>query len=448
MNLLQNFQQYWKENFYNLTVSNCKLVIAVSGGVDSVVLTELLFNAGFQCTIVHCNFQLRGDESERDESFVRSLGEKYGMEVLVKKFNTLQSAEEKRTGIQETARHLRYEWFEELLTREFKNQNAKLLTAHHADDNIETVLFNIFRGTGINGLHGILPQQGNIIRPLLFARREEIVKHAKDNKLNWVEDSSNASSKYARNYIRHEVLPMLKQIFPSVAENINNSIEHWREAEKLYDEAICLHKKKLCVIKGSEVHIPVLKLQKLSSVKTIIFEIIKDFGFTAAQTEEVVSLLGSESGKYVASPSYRIIKNRSWLIVAPVQTEQAANILIEESDSKIVFAEGSLVIEVAVSNLPSTNNCIATLAADEIKFPLLLRKWKQGDYFYPLGMKKKKKISRFLIDQKISLTQKEKVWVIESGKRIIWIIGYRIDERFKITSSTKNSIKFTFQPLS
>jgi tRNA(Ile)-lysidine synthase len=445
MNLQEKFQQYWKDHFSHLSSANCHLLLAVSGGVDSVVLTDLVFNAGFPFTIAHCNFHLRGEESERDEGFVRSLGEKYGAEVLVKKFDTLQYAEQHKLGTQEAARTLRYAWFEEQLNRQPSTVNRQLLTAHHADDNVETVLFNIFRGTGMNGLHGILPQQGKIVRPLLFARREEILAYAREKQLKWVEDSSNESTKYTRNYIRHEVLPMLKQIFPSVTENISSSIERWREGEELYNQSVQLYKKKLCEIKGNEVHITVLKLQKAVPLNTITFEIIKDFGFTSAQTEEVLALLESESGKYVASSTHRIIRNRNWLIIAPVQSSEAHNILIEAGEKKVQFAEGELQIETTVNCQPSTVNSTATLDATDIKFPLLLRKWKQGDYFYPLGMRKKKKLSRFLIDRKVSLPDKEKVWVIESNKRILWVIGYRIDDRFKISPTTKQVLKLTFR---
>jgi len=460
MNLQEKFNHYWKEKFHQLSTANCSLILAVSGGVDSVVLTNLIFNAGFNFSIAHCNFQLRGEESERDEAFVRSLAEKYGVAIHVKQFDTLQYAEENKLGIQEAARELRYNWFDGLLRREpadgrsLKENhqpstiNHLLITAHHADDNIETVLFNIFRGTGMNGLHGILPKQEKIIRPLLFAKREEIVAYAKENKLQWVEDSSNESNKYTRNYIRHEVLPMLKQIFPSVTDNISNSIERWREAEDLYHQSLSVHKKKLCTVKGNEVHIPVMKLQQSNPIKTITFEIIKDFGFTAAQTTDVISLLQSESGKYVASATHRIIRNRKWLIITPNKTAEADNILIEAGEEQVVFAEGEMVVDsrqLTVDRLPSTDNHIATLDSSDIKFPLLLRKWKQGDYFYPLGMRKKKKVSRFLIDQKVSLNDKEKVWVVESNKKIIWIVDHRIDDRFKITPSTKEVLRFSFK---
>ncbi len=445
MNLSDQFSTYWKQHFCHLSTLNCHLLVAVSGGVDSVALTDLIHHAGFKFTIAHCNFQLRGEESDRDEAFVRKLGEKYGVEVLVKQFNTIQYAEANNLGIQEAARNLRYEWFHELLNSKPKTTNPKLVTAHHADDNVETVLFNILRGTGMNGLHGILPEQNKTIRPLLFAKREGILAYAQQHQLEWVEDSSNASSRYTRNYIRHEVLPLLKQIFPAVTDNINHSIERWREGEELYEQAIALHKRKLCEVKENEVHISVLKLQQSSPLKTITFEIIKDFGFTPAQTGEVLSLLQSESGKYVASSSHRIIRNRNWLIIAPNQSVQATNILIEEGEKKITFSEGILTLEQPVNCQPSSVNSIATLDATEIKFPLLLRKWKQGDYFYPLGMRKKKKVSRFLIDQKVSLIDKEKIWVVESNKKILWIVGLRLDDRFKITDKTKQVLKLSFQ---
>jgi tRNA(Ile)-lysidine synthase len=445
MNLPDRFQRYWKENFHQLSAANCQLLLAVSGGVDSVVLTDLIFNSGFSFTIVHCNFRLREEESERDEGFVRSLGEKYGAEVLVKKFDTLQYSEKNKLGIQEAARDLRYQWFNEILDSRLPTAHCQLTTAHHADDNIETVLFNIFRGTGMNGLHGILPRQGKIIRPLLFAKRAEILAYAKENKLQWVEDSSNTSSKYTRNYIRHEVLPILKQIFPGVTENISNSIDRWREGAQLYEQALEQHKKKLCETRGNEVHIPVLKLQRISPLKTIVFEIIRDFGFSAAQAQEVLALLQSESGRYVASATHRVIRNRNWLIIAPVESKEAVNILIEEGVPKVIFSDGELYLESTGNCQPSSLNSIATLDAAGISFPLMLRRWKQGDYFYPLGMRKKKKLSRFLIDQKISLPGKEKVWVLESNKKILWVIGHRIDDRFRITPSTKQVLKITFQ---
>jgi len=322
-----------------------------------------------------------------------------------------------------------------------------LATAHHANDNIETLLINFFRGTGISGLHGIPLKQGKIIRPLLFAKREEILTYAKENNLQWVEDSSNASDKYTRNFFRLQIIPSIKEVYPNVEDNLLHNIERLKETEILYQQAIQQCIKKLSEHKGNEMHIPILKLQKTEPLNTIIWEIIKQYNFHTAQIDEVKKLFDAENGSYIASSSHRIIKNRSWLIIAPIETEQAQNILIEKPDKKIKFESGILELEkLQTTNFKlQTDNSIATLDAKEIKFPLLLRKWKQGDYFYPLGMKKKKKLSKFFIDQKLSKTEKEKVWVVEMNKKILWVIGYRIDERFKITSSTKQVLRLTWK---
>jgi tRNA(Ile)-lysidine synthase len=297
---------------------------------------------------------------------------------------------------------------------------------------------NFFKGTGINGLHGILPKQGNIIRPLLFAKKEELVAFAVENKLTFVEDSSNALDKYTRNYFRNQLIPDLQKVFPQVEDNLLNNIERFREIELLYNQTVQLQKKKLLEKKGNEIHIPILKLLKTSALNTIVYEVIKDYGFTAHQTNEVADLLKSDTGKYISSATHRIIKNRNWLIIAPNENKEAQHILIEDEGS-LQFTEGSLefkkILNIKYSIL--NDHLFAQLNADEIKFPLLLRKCKPGDYFYPLGMKKKKKLNRFFIDQKLSLTQKEKTWVIEMDKKIIWVVGLRIDDRFKITDSTK-----------
>ena len=455
MNLLENFKAYIKQQ--NLFQPKDKLLLAVSGGVDSVVLCELCKLAGYDFIIAHCNFKLRGEESERDENFVKELGEKYEVAVLVKKFDTEKYATENKLSIQVAARELRYKWFDELLTKmkndfnpevsnsPFRGLGGVLLTAHHANDNIETLLMNFFKGTGINGLHGILPKQGNIIRPLLFAWKEELSEFALANNLNFVEDSSNASDKYTRNYFRNQLIPDLQKVFPQVEDNLMNNIQRFREIEIIYQQSISLAKKKLLEAKGSEIHIPVLKLLKTAALNTIVYEIIKDYGFTAHQSDDTIALLKSESGKYIQSSTHRILKNRNWLIISPNRTIEAETILIEEKDKQIEFQNGKLSLELlsTTNYKPQTTNLIAQLNAAEIKFPLLLRKWKQGDYFYPLGMQKKKKLSRFFIDQKLSLIQKEKTWVIEMDKKIIWVVGLRIDDRFKITDSTKNILQVT-----
>lgn len=443
MNLLLEFQNYIK--LQHLFQPKDKLLLAISGGVDSVVLCELCKQAGYDFAIAHCNFQLRGEDSNRDEQFVVQLAKKYEVVLYSKKFETKVIATTEKKSIEETARDLRYAWFEKLRA---ENGYTYIVTAHHANDNIETVLMNFFRGTGIKGLHGIPPRRDKIIRPLLFATKKEIENFAADGRLDFVTDHTNAQSDFTRNYFRNELIPAVEKIFPAVKENILKNISRFGEAENLFNQAIELHKNKLLEYKGKEIHIPVLKLKKSEPLSTIVYEIVKAHNFTANQTEEVIALLDSESGKYVQSASHRIIRNRKWLIISPNQTTEAANVLIEEKDKTMSFENGVLQIEKlppTTNHKPLTTNFIAELDVAEIKFPLLLRKWKQGDYFYPLGMQKKKKLSRFFIDQKLSLTQKENVWVIETNKKIIWVVGMRIDDRFKITSKTKTIVQIVFK---
>jgi tRNA(Ile)-lysidine synthase len=467
MSLLQRFQQYISDN--HLFSPGDTLLLAVSGGVDSVVLCELCKQAGYPFIIAHCNFKLRGTESERDAAFVQQLAQNYKVPFFKKEFDTAEFAEKNKLSIQEAARELRYGWFSELLKPAIGNrQSAKdisafcllpsafptaycplptaLLTAHHLDDNIETMLMHFFRGTGIHGLRGMLPKQGHIVRPLLFARKQELKQFATENKLSWVEDSSNALDKYSRNYFRNQLIPLVQHIYPEAENNLAANLRRFADMEQLYDQALALHKKKLLEYKGEEVHISILKLQKSEPLQSIVYEIINDFGFSSAQVEEVIKLLGSESGRYVQSATHRIIKNRRWLIIAAAQAEQAQTLVIDADEDRIKFENGVLVLEQLKSkNVQLINDpAIALIDQSTLQFPLLLRKWKKGDYFYPLGLTKKKKLARFFIDQKLSMTDKEKVWVLESNKKILWVIGLRIDDRFKITGSTKQVLRIQF----
>ena len=464
MNLLQQYKEFIKKE--NLFSPKDKLLLAVSGGIDSVVLCELCKQAGSDFTIAHCNFQLRGAESERDEEFVRRLGEKYNVEVKVKKFDTEKFAEENKMSIQEAARVLRYEWFDELVNSELSMINKKteahthhspftihLLTAHHANDNAETVLMNFCRGTGLHGLAGIPVSYGNIKRPLLIFTKDKLMQFAKENNLDFVEDSSNLSSKYTRNLFRNEIIPAISKVYPQVNENLNDNIDRFKEIEKLYKLAVGDIKKKLVKEKGSEWHIPVKQLMSYDN-RALIYEIITDFDFNEKQIDEVIKLAKSDSGRYIDSPTfnYRIIRHRHWFIISPVNSAESGMIIIEEKDKTVIFEEGVIEIEkLQPSNFISpqarqTSNSIACLDSKEINFPLILRKWKTGDYFYPLGMKKKKKLTRFFIDQKLSKTEKEKTWVIEMDKKIMWVVGKRIDERFKLTDKTKNVLEIHYRP--
>ncbi len=420
------------------------VLLAVSGGVDSVVLCELSKQAGLNFSIAHCNFNLRGEESERDEAFVKSLGEKYSADVFVKGFDTQLDAEEHKLSIQEAARNLRYHWFSEV--RKEKGF-AYTLLAHHANDNIETVLMNFFRGTGLEGLTGMPTEkkEAHCLRPMLHIKRSEIEAFANGKQLVWVEDSSNNSNKYTRNFFRNEVLPLVKKQYPQAEENLLNNIKRFQQTASLYNELVTGLKKKIIEVKGDEHCIPVLKLMKYKHT-SLLYEIIKDFGFGEKAVDQLVKLADAQSGKYIANESYRIIRHGKWFIIAPVSIT-TQTIVVEKENEIIFFGDQQLVLKpVRVEKFSlNTSNEIAQVDAAEVVFPLILRPWKAGDYFYPLGMKKKKKLARFFIDQKLSKPQKEKVWVLESHKKIVWVVGHRIDDRFKIMPSTKKVLLITLK---
>ena len=355
-------------NLNNLFSSKDKLILAISGGVDSVVLCELCKQAGFDFTIAHCNFQLRGEESERDEKFVRNLGDKYKVEVNVKKFETEKFAEENKMSIQEAARELRYKWFAELASDRWivgydKKQIRKLmrqprtithvLTAHHADDNAETVLMNFCRGTGLWGLAGIHSSYLFVTRPLLNFTKEEIIQFAKENNLKFVEDSSNSSSKYTRNFFRNEIIPAISKVYPQVKTNLSDNATRFFDIAMLYSISVNEVVKKLLKEKGNEWHIPVKQLMEYSN-RALIYEVIRIFDFTEKQIDEVIKLAESESGKYIDSPNsqYRIIKHRHWFIISTIYSGGVSDILvIDENDKQIKFQLGKIEIEKLTSNL-------------------------------------------------------------------------------------------------
>jgi tRNA(Ile)-lysidine synthase len=433
-NLLAEFQ----ESLQKLGIAKKdRLLLAVSGGLDSVVMTSLLEMSGFEFAIAHVNFQLRGVESERDEAFVRQLADKYQRPFFVKKFDSMAYAKSEKTSIQVAARNLRYEWFKTFIGNGV-DQYKFLLTGHHSDDNIETMLMHFFRGTGISGLTGMPEKKGHLVRPLLNISRKQLKEFALEQNLEWVEDSSNASDDYTRNFFRNELIPSISSVFPDVQLNLKNNLRRFSEANILYGEAVSLHKKRLLKQTGLEIHIPILLLKKAVPLKTILFEIIKEYHFSPLQTGEIIRLMDSANGKYISSSSHRIIKNRGWLILAPANDESATHIVID-SEREIDYPEGR--IHINSKTLEGSEHFVAPpgtecLDAKKIKFPLLLRKWKAGDYFYPLGMKKKKKLARYFIDQKLSKTAKEKVWVLLMDSQIICVVGQRIDNRFRIDAST------------
>src|SRR5664279_3457273 len=313
------------------------------------------------------------------------------------------------------------------------------------------MLMHFFRGTGIGGLTGMPEKNGNIIRPLLSISKNSLLSFAKSQNLQWLEDSSNAKDDYTRNYFRNQLIPSAATVFPDVRQNLEKNLQRFAEADQLYRQAIGMHKKKLLKQVGSEFHVPVLLLKKSNPQRTIVFEIIKEFQFSAAQTDEVIRLMESDNGKYISSSTHRIIKNRGGLNIAPLEDKNSAHLIIEGHEKTIDYPEGRLRIRKKTAQKnesPEKGSENAWLDAGKIHFPLILRKWKAGDYFYPLGMKKKKKLARFFIDRKLSKTAKEKVWVLVMGSQIIWVLGQRIDDRFSIGSSTAEILQITMETTS
>lgn len=427
----------------NLFSKQHHLLVACSGGLDSLVLVNLLKSLDYTFSILHCNFQLRGQESLRDEEFVRSLAHGMGVQFQFIRFDTAETMKLWGKGVQETARILRYNWFEEQIEVFRKNgDHPLLLTAHHQDDQIETVAFNFFRGTGIHGLTGMKFKEGDIVRPLLFALRADIEHYAIQHQLTWVEDSSNKETKYARNQFRHEVFPALEKVLPQFKQNLIENVKRFNEVENLYHQQIELIKKKMLEKNGDAYAIPINKLMAAEPLDTIVYEIFTDFGFAASQVEEIKKMFTADSGSYIQSSSHRVLKNRNWLLIDQLQEIPSNIYIIENAESEISINKLNIQVSLKSNTSPiPSNQDEAWLDADKIRFPLIVRPWKQGDYFYPLGMNKKKKISKFLIDQKLSKFEKEDQYIIESDKKIIWVIGRRIDERFKVSSKTMKTIR-------
>ena len=441
MSIILNTQNFIAK--HNLFQKNETILIATSGGADSVVLCNIFYELKFNFAIAHCNFNLRGAESVRDEIFVKALAEKYKVPFHVIHFDTSAISKAEKKSIEETSRNLRYNWFNELIAQ---HNYAFVATAHHADDNIETVVMNFFRGTGIVGLKGIQPKNNKVIRPILFVRKNELLEYAKVKNLDFVTDSTNAENDYTRNFFRNNILPQIEKVYPAVSENLLQNIDRMGDAAILYEQQITIAKSKLIEKRGDETYIPALKLLKEKTLNTIVYEIIKDYNFTANQTNEVVKLLKSDSGKYITSTTHRILKNRNWIIISQIQSQENAFYLLENINDVIDLPIGKLKITEAEKDFSlKRESNICYINAANLKFPLIVRKWKTGDYFYPLGMQKKKKLSRFFIDQKLSLIEKENIWVVEADKKIVWIINRRIDDRFKVSeTNSTNILKLVF----
>jgi tRNA(Ile)-lysidine synthase len=417
-----------------------KILLAVSGGIDSVVMTDLFCNAGFECIILHCNFGLRGEESEGDEAFVRSLSASYELPVYVKKFKTGEYAEEKGISIQMAARELRYQWFDEISNEPGNNVIA---TAHNLNDSIETVLLNMSRGTGIKGLTGIPIVNEKYIRPLLFATRMEITDYARKNHLQYREDSSNASKKYRRNKVRHDLIPLFEEINPSFIRTMSENIRRFKESHTIYKKEVEKIRNDIFINRGTHIEVDIVSVAALQPRGSWLYELFSEFGFSMEQCRNIEKILNADSGKQFISPSHRLFRDREKFLIFEVEKTSFERYYIDSPDSKAALPF-SMDIEVMtradLDSFPESKD-IACFDLDKLNFPLVLRRWQHGDYFFPLGMEQMKKVSDFYIDNKIPLPVKNRIWILTSGKKIVWIVGLRIDNRFKITEKTTHILK-------
>jgi tRNA(Ile)-lysidine synthase len=456
---LEQFKSHWANTFPGIPTHNTHFIIAVSGGVDSVVLTALMQQMDANCSIAHANFQLRGDESNRDESFVRVFATKMGMPFLTKRFDTLTFAEQYKMGIQQAAREIRYAWFESLIKEMNLQSKTKivLLTAHHADDQVETVLMQFFRGTGLHGLTGIpairTHQQNplatdhiDLIRPLLPFSKVNIKDFAKSNALDFVEDSSNLKNDYTRNLIRNQLIPQMETIYPNVNQQVLDTISRLKEAEAIVDATVATYwKKHIRFPKG----IPTIELTSWNQLKgnaTYIWGLVQAYGFRATQLKEIHKIAGASKGAFIASSSHRLIKWDNQIQIVSNQEDKVYE-TISKDQQVIDTLFGKLQLE-WIDNMEAlnvdTSATMAYLDAEQLSWPLLNRSWVATDYFYPLGLRKKKKLNHFLGSLKLSPAIKSRTTVLCSDSKIAWVVGQRIDDRFKITPNTKSVVKITF----
>jgi len=435
--MLSSFQAFVKE--HALFRPDERVLLAVSGGLDSVVMAHLFQQAGFHFAMAHCNFSLRGVESDADELFVRKLAENFGVDYFSVQFDTVQHAAKHKYGIQEAARSLRYNWFQELCQ---KHPFARISTAHHSDDSIETFFVNLTRGAGISGLRGVPLKNGLVIRPLLFATKKELLGYAQACHIDFREDSSNASDKYLRNRIRHSVLPLMEELNPSFRKTLLKEMQHISDAGMVLDKFMLEQKRTSLHSDAFGYHILLKDLEDKEPLRFFLFEWLKDFGFRESAVLNLTEVLKKKAypGKVFYSDGYELIVERDRLSIRAKQTTKEAPVFSLEKETRVFESPFQLRTElVAAATIPviPDDPGLAWLDADKLRFPLILRKWRSGDRFQPLGMRGSKLLSDYFSDQKFSLAMKADTWVLESQGNIAWLIGYRIDERFKVECSTK-----------
>ncbi|MBP9927327.1 MAG: tRNA lysidine(34) synthetase TilS [Cyclobacteriaceae bacterium] len=414
-----------------------RVLLAVSGGQDSMVMLHLFFESRLSFGVAHVNFQLRGKESDEDEQFVKTWCVQHKIPFFSDRFETNNYATSKKVSIQMAARELRYTWFDELIQKEGFRYVA---TAHHLNDSIETVFINLTRGTGLEGLVGIPAKKGNRIRPLLFASKMEIETYAAESGVIWREDSSNQTDDYQRNFIRHTIVPALKKINPSLEETFKETVAKIQSELNLIEREVEQWKETYWREEDSMV-----RINKAGVTKQTLASVwygIKPFGFSFTQCDEVLRALAGQSGKYFLSASHKLVVDRDFIVLSKIE-EPLGEVFIDSHQNQAILGNYKIDIKRVEQAKPDASNRVAILDADRVSFPIIWRKWRPGDYFFPLGMEHRKKISDFLIDQKISITEKDSITVLESAGEILWVVGQRIDNRYKLTPTTRQALSLT-----
>ena len=434
--MLDQFKQHIAQKFPE--IFNGKTLLAVSGGVDSMVLLHLYFALKLDFAVAHCNFQLRGTESDLDEKLVADFCIKNNIPFFVERFDTMQIVEARKLSIQIAARELRYNWFKQICI----DQNYQFIaTAHHLDDQAETFLINFTRGTGIDGLVGIPEKNENIIRPLLSFSREDILKYAIENEIAWREDQSNASTKYLRNKMRHLVLPVLKEENAEFLKSFQNTLNHLKQTQLLANDAVAFFEKECVKMKDEQLEIDLEKIENFNNKKHYLLQILKRYGFSSI--DEIEKICISDAGKVLKNEQYTILKDRKKLIVFEEKSVLKHVFYIKSKDDVLSLPFLMNISEVETEEF-NTDKRTIFVNSNLLKWPLVLRRKKTGDYFQPFGMNGIKKVSKFFKDEKLSKIQKDNTWILENGDgKIIWIVGLRADDRFKITSNNQKNYKIT-----
>lgn len=427
----EDLANYIKQN--KLFGKQDKLLLAISAGADSVALSHLLKELGYNISLVHCNFGLRNEQSDADEFFIAELAKKWDVNCFTKKFKTKAFAKQKKISIQMAARELRYNWFEQIRA---ENKFDFVVTAHHKDDDLETFFINLIRGTSIKGLLGISSKTAKVIRPLLFAKKQDIYDYLQQNKIQFREDGSNKEEKYLRNKIRLKLMPLLQEMNPSISETIMNEKDYLSGVSDIYFSAIETARSRVVKQEKDFFTISIEQLKKLDVIEPYFYEFLKPFGF--ANVSDILQAIQGQSGKQFYSATYRLTIDRKQIIIQKNTESEKVSISIIETDTQIEFP---LKLKLEVSNNPTIkkDQNIAVFDYQKLQFPLILRRWEKGDFFTPIGMKGKKKLSDFFIDNKIPIPDKENIWVLTSATEIIWVLGHRIADKFKVVETTKKA---------